>query len=108
MCPLTAATSLARGGTQVHAVRLMICGSDPGGGSALARRLVEWSRLAAPAHRFVIDDLSGHDHDTPQYARDFIAAGSIADVALVLVDAGRGLDAQARRHSHLASLLGTP
>ncbi|MGA8030980.1 MAG: adenylyl-sulfate kinase, partial [Casimicrobiaceae bacterium] len=93
-------------------LRLMTCGSVLGGKSALVQPLVrllaEGSRLAVPTREFVIDDLPGRDHDTPEYLRDLIAAATIADIALVLVDARRGLDVQARRHCHLASLLGTP
>ena len=89
-------------------LRLMTCGSVLGGKSALVQHLAEGSRLAVPTREFVIDDLPGRDRDTPEYARDLVAAATIADVALVVVDARRGLDAQARRHCHLASLLGTP
>ncbi|MDE2004882.1 MAG: adenylyl-sulfate kinase, partial [Betaproteobacteria bacterium] len=74
----------------------------------LIRCLLNAAKLASPARDFFVDDLPGHDHDTPKYARDLIAAASIADVAIVVVDAIRGFDAQARRHSHIASLLGTP
>ncbi|HSQ80040.1 MAG TPA: GTP-binding protein [Casimicrobiaceae bacterium] len=89
-------------------LRLMTCGSALDGKSALVRQLVEGARDANPARRFVVDDLPGNDDCTPKYARDFVAAASGADIALVLVDGRRGLDAQVRRHSHLASLLGTP
>ncbi|MHB8496346.1 MAG: GTP-binding protein, partial [Casimicrobiaceae bacterium] len=89
-------------------LRLMICGSVLGGKSTLIRRLLNAAKLVSPARDFFVDDLPGHDHDTPKYARDLFAAASIADVAIVVVDANGGFDAQARRHSHLASLLGTP
>jgi len=89
-------------------LRLMTCGSALGGKSALVRQLLEGARDANPARKFVVDDLPGNDDYTPKHARDFVSAASSADIALVLVDARRGLDAQVRRHSHLASLLGTP
>ena len=89
-------------------LRLMTCGNALGGKSALVRQLLEAAQDANPARKFVVDDLPGNDDHTPEYAREFVAAASIADVALVLVDVRRGLDAQARRHCHLASLLGTP
>ena len=88
-------------------MRLMTCGSVLGGKSALVRHLVEGARLAMPAREFVVDDLAGTGHDTPGHAHDLVAAASVADVALVTVDARRGLDAQARRQSHLAWLFGT-
>ena len=89
-------------------LRVMTCGSALGGKSALVRHLVEAARLAVSAREFVVDDRPGRDHHTPEYAREFVAVASIADVALVLVDARRGLDVQARRQSHLAWLLGVP
>jgi adenylyl-sulfate kinase len=93
-------------------LRLMTCGSALGGKSALVESLVrlpaEGSRLVVRTREFVVDDLPGRDRDTPEYLRDLVAAATIADVALVVVDARRGLDAQVRRHCHLASLLGTP
>ncbi len=93
-------------------LRLMICGSVLGSKSTLARALVrlrvEGSRLFDPALELVVDDLPGTEHDTPRHARDLVAAASVADAALVTIDAHRGLDTRARRHSHLASLLRTP
>src|SRR5512135_791430 len=89
-------------------LRLMTCGSVLGGKSTLVRHLVEGAKLAVPAREFVVDDLPGRDRDSPEYAGDLVAAATIADIALVVVDARRGLDAQVRRHCHLASLLGTP
>ena len=89
-------------------LRLMTCGSVLGGKSTLIRHLVEGSSSTSPARGFAVEDLPGDDHCTPKCARELIAAALRADVALVLVDAHRGLDAQARRHSHLASMLGIP
>jgi bifunctional enzyme CysN/CysC len=60
-------------------------------------------RYFATAHRkFIVADSPGH----PQYTRNMVTAASTADVAVLLVDARKGILAQTRRHSHLASLLG--
>lgn len=89
-------------------MRLMTCGSALGGKSSLVRQLLDASPLAVQQRAFVIDDLPGIEHCTPKSARDLVAAALVADVAIVALDARLGLEAQARRHSHLASLCGTP
>ncbi|WP_372707480.1 adenylyl-sulfate kinase [Brevundimonas sp.] len=52
--------------------------------------------------RFILADTPGH----PQYTRNMVTAASTADVAVVLVDARKGVLPQTRRHSYLAALLG--
>ncbi len=52
--------------------------------------------------RFILADAPGHE----QYTRNMVAGASLADVAILLVDATRGLVAQTRRHATIAALLG--
>ena len=52
--------------------------------------------------RFVLADTPGHE----QYTRNMVTAASTADLAIVLVDARKGLLTQTRRHSRLLALLG--
>jgi bifunctional enzyme CysN/CysC len=63
---------------------------------------VAYRFFASHKRRFIVADTPGHE----QYTRNMVTATSIADVAVVLVDARKGLLTQTRRHSHLASLLG--
>ena len=51
---------------------------------------------------FIVADTPGHE----QYTRNMVTGASTADVAVILVDAGKGLLTQTRRHSCLVSLLG--
>ncbi len=52
--------------------------------------------------RFVLADTPGHE----QYTRNMVTAASTADLAIVLVDARKGVLTQTRRHSRLLALLG--
>ncbi|MDO8911013.1 MAG: GTP-binding protein, partial [Phenylobacterium sp.] len=52
--------------------------------------------------RFILADTPGHE----QYTRNMVTAASTADVAIVLVDARKGVLTQTRRHSRLLVLLG--
>ena len=52
--------------------------------------------------KFIVADCPGHE----QYTRNMATGASTADVAVVLVDACKGLLAQTRRHSYIVSLLG--
>ncbi|GHA77258.1 sulfate adenylyltransferase subunit CysN [Cognatilysobacter bugurensis] len=52
--------------------------------------------------KFIVADCPGHE----QYTRNMATGASTADVAIVLVDARKGLLAQTRRHSYIVSLLG--
>ncbi|ASR38145.1 adenylyl-sulfate kinase [Prauserella marina] len=60
--------------------------------------------FATPRRKFIIADTPGHI----QYTRNMVTGASTADVALVLVDARKGVLEQSRRHAFLASLLGIP
>ena len=52
--------------------------------------------------RFIVADCPGHE----QYTRNMATGASTADLAIVLVDARKGLLTQTRRHSYIVSLLG--
>ncbi|MDX1549388.1 MAG: sulfate adenylyltransferase subunit CysN [Lysobacter spongiicola] len=52
--------------------------------------------------KFIVADCPGHE----QYTRNMATGASTADLAIVLVDARKGLLTQTRRHSYIASLLG--
>ncbi|MDP3370424.1 MAG: adenylyl-sulfate kinase [Brevundimonas sp.] len=52
--------------------------------------------------RFILADTPGHE----QYTRNMVTAASTADLAVVLVDARKGVLTQTRRHSRLLALLG--
>jgi bifunctional enzyme CysN/CysC len=52
--------------------------------------------------RFILADTPGHQ----QYTRNMVTGASTADLAVLLVDARKGLLAQTRRHAAIASLLG--
>jgi sulfate adenylyltransferase large subunit len=63
---------------------------------------VAYRYFATPKRRFILADSPGH----VQYTRNMVTAASSADVAIVLVDAARGISPQTRRHAYIASLLG--
>ena len=59
-------------------------------------------RYFSTAHRkFIIADTPGHE----QYTRNMATGASTADVAVVLIDATKGVLVQSRRHAYIASLL---
>ncbi|WP_028478443.1 adenylyl-sulfate kinase [Nocardia sp. CNY236] len=60
--------------------------------------------FATPRRKFIIADTPGH----VQYTRNMVTGASTADLALILVDARKGIVEQTRRHAFLASLLGIP
>ncbi|MCU1496228.1 MAG: cysN, partial [Acidimicrobiales bacterium] len=65
---------------------------------------VAYRYFATPRRKFIIADTPGHI----QYTRNMVTGASTADLALVLVDARKGLVEQSRRHAFLASLLRIP
>ena len=65
---------------------------------------VAYRYFATPKRKFIIADTPGHT----QYARNMVTGASTANLALVLVDARKGLVEQSRRHAFLASLLRIP
>ncbi|MEO6576215.1 MAG: sulfate adenylyltransferase subunit CysN, partial [Polyangiaceae bacterium] len=54
--------------------------------------------------KFIVADTPGHE----QYTRNMATGASTADVAIILVDARKGVLTQTRRHSYIVSLLGIP
>ncbi|MHA4850830.1 adenylyl-sulfate kinase [Rhodococcus sp. MSC1_016] len=60
--------------------------------------------FATPHRKFIIADTPGHE----QYTRNMVTGASTADLALILVDARKGVLEQTRRHAFIASLLGIP
>jgi bifunctional enzyme CysN/CysC len=65
---------------------------------------VAYRYFATPKRTFIIADTPGH----VQYTRNMVTGASTADLALVLVDARKGILEQSRRHAFLSSLLGIP
>ncbi|MBB2985710.1 bifunctional enzyme CysN/CysC [Terracoccus luteus] len=65
---------------------------------------VAYRYFATPNRKFIIADTPGHI----QYTRNMVTGASTADLALILVDARKGLVEQSRRHAFLATLLQVP
>ena len=65
---------------------------------------VAYRYFATPKRKFIIADTPGHE----QYTRNMVTGASTAQLAIVLVDARKGVLPQSRRHAIIASLLGIP
>ncbi len=65
---------------------------------------VAYRYFATPRRKFIIADTPGH----VQYTRNMVTGASTADLAVVLVDARKGVLEQSRRHAFIAALLGIP
>jgi sulfate adenylyltransferase subunit 1 len=65
---------------------------------------VAYRYFATARRRFIIADTPGHE----QYTRNMATGASTANLAIILVDATKGILPQTRRHSYIASLLGIP
>ncbi len=65
---------------------------------------VAYRYFSTPARSFIVADTPGH----VQYTRNMVTGASTADVALVLVDARKGVLEQTRRHASLSALLRVP
>ncbi|MGH7477717.1 MAG: sulfate adenylyltransferase subunit CysN [Longimicrobiales bacterium] len=65
---------------------------------------VAYRYFATPKRKFIIADTPGHT----QYTRNMVTGASTAEMAIVLVDARRGVLTQSRRHGFIASLLRIP
>ncbi|MEV0897967.1 sulfate adenylyltransferase subunit CysN [Actinoplanes sp. NPDC049802] len=65
---------------------------------------VAYRYFATPRRKFIIADTPGHI----QYTRNMVTGASTADLALILVDARKGLVEQSRRHAFLTTLLRVP
>jgi len=65
---------------------------------------VAYRSFVTPRRRFQLADAPGH----VQYTRNMVTGASTADLAIILVDARKGVIEQTRRHSYIAAILGTP
>ena len=65
---------------------------------------VAYRYFSTKSRRFVIADVPGHE----QYTRNMITGASCANLAIILVDASKGILRQTKRHLFIASLLGIP
>src|SRR5579885_2514858 len=63
---------------------------------------VAYRFFSTDRRKFIVADTPGHE----QYTRNMITGASTADVAVILIDARKGLLTQTRRHSYLAHLIG--
>lgn len=65
---------------------------------------VAYRYFTTPKRKFIIADTPGHE----QYTRNMVTGASTASLAIILVDARKGVLTQSRRHAYIASLLGIP
>ncbi len=63
---------------------------------------VAYRFFSTDKRKFIVADTPGHE----QYTRNMVTGASTADLAIILIDARRGVLTQTRRHSYLVSLLG--
>ncbi len=63
---------------------------------------VAYRFFATEKRKFIVADTPGHE----QYTRNMVTGASTADLAIILIDARKGVLTQTRRHSFLAHLLG--
>lgn len=63
---------------------------------------VAYRFFATEKRKFIVADTPGHE----QYTRNMVTGASTADLAIILVDARKGILTQTRRHSYLAHLIG--
>lgn len=65
---------------------------------------VAYRYFSTPNRKFIIADTPGHI----QYTRNMVTGASTADLAIILIDARKGLVEQSRRHATIVSLLRVP
>jgi len=63
---------------------------------------VAYRFFSTPKRKFIVADTPGHE----QYTRNMVTGASTADLAVILIDARKGVLTQTRRHSYLANLIG--
>ena len=63
---------------------------------------VAYRFFATEKRKFIVADTPGHE----QYTRNMVTGASTADLAVILIDARKGILTQTRRHSYLAHLIG--
>src|ERR1019366_8180989 len=92
-----------RGGTQGHNIDFALLVD----GLAAEREQgitidVAYRFFATDKRKFIVADTPGHE----QYTRNMVTGASTADLAVILIDARKGVLTQTRRHSYLAHLIG--
>jgi sulfate adenylyltransferase subunit 1 len=65
---------------------------------------VAYRYFATPQRKFIIADTPGHE----QYTRNMVTGASTANLAIILIDARKGVLTQSRRHAFISHLLGIP
>jgi sulfate adenylyltransferase subunit 1 len=65
---------------------------------------VAYRYFTTGTRKYIIADAPGHE----QYTRNMVTAASTADLAIILIDARKGVLTQTRRHSYLTHLVGIP
>jgi bifunctional enzyme CysN/CysC len=65
---------------------------------------VAYRFFSTERRKFIVADTPGHE----QYTRNMVTGASTADLAVILIDARKGVLTQTRRHSFLVRLLGIP
>ncbi len=63
---------------------------------------VAYRYFSTDKRKFIVADTPGHE----QYTRNMVTGASTADLAVILIDARKGVLTQTRRHSYLVSLMG--
>src|SRR5213078_537675 len=63
---------------------------------------VAYRYFSTARRKFILADTPGHE----QYTRNMVTGASNADLAIILVDARKGIQPQSRRHAYVAALLG--
>lgn len=65
---------------------------------------VAYRYFSTPVRKFIIADTPGHE----QYTRNMVTGASTSELAILLVDARKGLNSQTKRHAFISTLLGIP
>ncbi|HEY8355528.1 MAG TPA: sulfate adenylyltransferase subunit CysN [Methylophilaceae bacterium] len=65
---------------------------------------VAYRYFSTGTRKYIIADAPGHE----QYTRNMVTAASTANLAIILIDARKGVQTQTRRHSYIAHLVGIP
>jgi bifunctional enzyme CysN/CysC len=98
----------ARAGLDLELLRFLLVGSAGDGKSTLLERM---AKGAGASRHFTTGRRSFVATDTPgdvSHTRELAAGASSAELAIVVIDATRGVQAQTRRHTFICSLLGIP
>ena len=88
------------GSARENGLRVIVCGGAADGKSTLTGLLLSESRPGKPS--FIVADAPGYE----QYTRDMATRAWIADLAIVLTDARRGVTPETRRHTAILSIFG--